>query len=116
MKSEITNLVELVSENPDLPIYAWVNGEVCADDGLYWLGKFRKAKVREYADVESYGWFEQTIVFKDDPEDYVQYLFDFLETEEEYKNFSNNELEDECERIVEELDYRKAIFVYIELP
>jgi hypothetical protein len=43
----MTNLVQLVKENPGLPILAMVNGEVCWDDGCYWLGHVGSASVEE---------------------------------------------------------------------
>lgn len=100
------NLIELVNNDLDLPIFAWVDGEVCEDDCGYWLGQFGEAKIREYAKVESYGWHEIDYVFKDDYENYLDYLLDKNEnlTEEEAKNQILN------------LDYKKAIFVYIDLP
>lgn len=56
------NLVELVAENPELPIVAMVNGEICWDDGHYWMGGFSAASIeligligdRWYDDVESF--------------------------------------------------------------
>lgn len=100
------SLIELVDNNLDLPIFAWVNGEICEDDCGYWLGQFGKAEIKEYAKVEFYGWHEIDYVFKDDYEDYLDYLLDTNEnlTEEEAKNQILN------------LDYKKAIFVYIDLP
>ena len=90
----------------DLPIFAWVNGEICEDDCGYWLGQFGKAEIREYAKVESYGWHETGYVFKDDYEDYLDYLLDTNE----------NLTEEEAENQILNLDYKKAIFVYIDLP
>lgn len=100
------NLIELVDNNLDLPIFAWVNGEICEDDCGYWLGQFGKAEIREYAKVESYGWHETGYVFKDDYEDYLDYLLDTNE----------NLTEEEAENQILNLDYKKAIFVYIDLP
>lgn len=100
------SLIELVNNNLDLPIFAWVNGEVCKDDCASWLGQLGEAEIREYAKVEPYGWYERDYVFKDDYEDYLDYLLDTNKnlTEEEAKNQILN------------LDYKKAIFVYIDLP
>ena len=55
-------LIELVKENPDLPIIALVNGEVCGDDNGYWLGHCGSASVelvgcigeRYYTDLEEF--------------------------------------------------------------
>jgi hypothetical protein len=37
--------VKLVAENPELPIVALVNGEICEDDCRYWLGACSHAEV-----------------------------------------------------------------------
>jgi hypothetical protein len=55
-------LVELVAENPDLPIIALVDGEVCGDDCGYWLGYCDSASIelvgcigeRYYTDFEEF--------------------------------------------------------------
>ena len=41
--------LELVKENPDLPIVPMVDQEVVADDSYsWWLGKFQRSEVTEY--------------------------------------------------------------------
>ena len=55
-------LVNLVVENPDLPIIVMVHGEVCGDDCGYWLGHCGSASVelvgligeRYYTDFEEF--------------------------------------------------------------
>ena len=55
-------LLELVAANPELPIVAMVNGEICDGEGMYWIGSFSAASVelvgiiggRWYDDVESF--------------------------------------------------------------
>lgn len=39
------DLLELVAANPDLPIVAMVNGEVCWDDSCYWMASFSAASI-----------------------------------------------------------------------
>lgn len=97
------NLIDLVKENPDLPIYAWVDGEVCEDSCGYWLGQFGNTEIREYAKVESYGWYDTNWVFKDEPEEYIEYLL----------NKDESITLEDAEAIVKRLDYKKAIFVYV---
>lgn len=100
------NLIDLIKENPELPIYAWVDGEVCADSCGYWLGQFGNAEIREYAKVETYGWEERDYVFKDDYDEYLDYL-----------TTRNEDMTDEvAKRIISKLDYKKAIFVYVNTP
>ena len=99
-------IIKLINENPDLPIYAWVNGEVCEDNCGYWLGQFRNAEIKEYAKVETYGWYDKDYVFKDDYEEYLEYLL----------NENENLTEEEAIKQIESLDYKKAIFVYVNMP
>ena len=35
----MSNISKVVAENLNLPIYAWVDYEVVADDSLKWLGR-----------------------------------------------------------------------------
>ena len=56
------DFVELVAQNPDLPIITLVHGEVCGDDCGYWLGHCGSAAVelvgligeRYYTDFEEF--------------------------------------------------------------
>ena len=60
--TDTEKFVELVAANPDLPIVGMVNGDICHDYGMYWLGSFSGAGVelvglvgeRYYDDVESF--------------------------------------------------------------
>jgi hypothetical protein len=66
MDNEITKeLLELVKENPDLPIVPMVFYEVVAgDDFSYWLGKIVKVEIREFAIDYWYG--DGAVKYKDD--------------------------------------------------
>lgn len=108
MNNELLNLIK---ENPTLPIYAWVYWEVVGDDCHSWLGQFGSACIREYANVEPYGYNEQTMVFKDEDEDYIQYLM-----ENEFHDSGLYLTEEEAQSKADNLEYKKAIFVNIDLP
>lgn len=99
-------LIKLINENPDLPIFAWVDGEVCEDNCGYWLGQFGSATIKEYAKVETYGWYEKDYVFRDDYEEYLEYLL----------NADEKLTEEEAKKQIENLNYKKAIFVYVNTP
>ncbi len=43
--------VKLATENPDLPIVAMVNGEICSDDSGYFLGAFGTASIVEVGTI-----------------------------------------------------------------
>lgn len=48
MNKNIARLIELATENPDLPIVAMVDGEIVGDDYGMWLGSFGDVRVGEY--------------------------------------------------------------------
>ena len=60
--SENKKFVDLVAANPELPIVAMVNGEICFDDNMYWMGAFSAASIeliglldeRYYDEVEDF--------------------------------------------------------------
>jgi len=106
-----SNLIELLKENPDLPIFAWVDNEVVGgDDCGRWSGQFGEAEIREYTKVEPYGYNDQTIVFKNDTEDYYECLLD------KYIDLDGEELERKVNSTFDKLKYKKAIFVNVDLP
>lgn len=99
-------LIDLISKNPELPIFAWVNGEICEDSCSYWLGQFGDGSIREYAKVKTYDWYEKNYVFKDDYEDYLNYLL----------NENENLTEEDAIKQILNLDYKRAIFVCVDIP
>ncbi len=100
-------LIELIQNNPDLPIFAWVDGEVCEDSCGYWAGQFGNATIREYSKVETYDWYEKDYVFRDDYDEYLEYLLN------EHEDLTEEEAIKQIENL---LDYKKAIFVYVNIP
>lgn len=42
-------MLELVKENPSLPIIPMTHYEVCGGDFGYWMGKVESVDIREYA-------------------------------------------------------------------
>ncbi len=40
-------IAKLIIENPDLPVIAMVDGEICEDDSHMWLGSFSNALITE---------------------------------------------------------------------
>jgi hypothetical protein len=57
-------LLELVAANPDLPIVAMVNGEVCWDDTMYWMAGFSSVSV-EYVGLINERWYDDADSFKE---------------------------------------------------
>lgn len=61
-------LIKLIAENPDLPIIAMVNGDICMDGNSYWMGKFSVADI-EYIGLIGERWY-------DDRESFIEYYYD----------------------------------------
>lgn len=57
--------LKLVAENPDLPIFGFVDSDVVADDSGRWLASFGKAYVGEIAATEE-RFFDDRESFKED--------------------------------------------------
>lgn len=106
-------LIELITNNPDLPIFAWVDSDVVCDDSCgKWLGRFGSAEIKEYAKVKAYGYNEQTMVFKDEIDEYFNCLI-----EEKYFEIEPDEKAIElANKEIGKLKYKKAIFVNVDLP
>lgn len=102
--SKHSELLKLVAENPDLEVLAWVDSEIVADDGYSrQLGELGDACIREYSEQEMYGDYKQ-FVYKDDTEDFEDFLHCEGLTEEEVAEHIKN------------LKWKKAIFVNVDLP
>ena len=103
-KENVKELFTLIMNNPDLPIIAWVDSEIVADDGyMRWLGSFGSSQIIEYTEVEMYEGYPE-MVYKDDTERYEEYLLD--------QGMSDEEVEEHIKNI----DWTKAIAVNIDLP
>lgn len=102
-------LLELIAANPDLPVYAWVNADVVGDGYGYWAGEMHTADIQEYAEVEPYGYSEQTWVIKGDDEDY----YDHLVNSDEYAGLTDEEAKQKAEEAIANLPWKKAIFVWV---
>lgn len=104
-QGNIKELFTLIMNNPDLPIIAYVDGEIVADDGYSrWLGSWGISYIIEYVMVEMYEDYPE-MVCKDDTEALEEFLYDCSEmTEEEIKEY------------IDGLQWIKAIAVNIDLP
>lgn len=109
--SNIDKLLELVRENPDLPIVPMVDGELVADEGGYWMGKWGKCEVKEYY------LGEEKVHFKGDDEedvlcDMVDCNFCYTRDGKDIYDLSD----DEWDKLYQNLPWIKSIVVYIEMP
>lgn len=110
-----SKFIELVRQNPNLPILAWVNYEVCCDDEYsHWLGEIQHTSIEEYVAIEKYG--EDRIFTKDDVSELIDYYMDEYFQEPEYENMSDEEYEQYWTNYVNNLEWKKAIFIWVETP
>lgn len=100
------NLLKLINENPELPVIPMVDYEVVGDDSCCrWGGSLGTAEIKEYVGYEMYRDFEET-VYKEDSDRIMEYLTDHDE----------NLTDADIVKIVEGLEWKKAIFLNIDLP
>lgn len=101
----LEKLLEMIKENPDLPIIPWVDSDIVADEGFSrWTASWGDCNVVEHLFCEIYGDLE-TLVYRDDTEELEEYLLDYDVCEES-----------ELENYISKMDWQKAIFVDIDLP
>lgn len=100
-------LLELIRDNPNLPVVPLVSGEIAGDDYGYWLGAWDDAFLSEYIMTR-----EGDILFARDGDvygDLEKYLsindFDALPEDDA-----------ECRQIWGRLPWREAIIVLIDPP
>lgn len=109
--SNIEKLLELVKENPDLPIVPMVDGAIAQDDGGYWMGSWGDCEVTEYYCGQ------EKIHFKQDDEENV--LCDMFGCRYGCDKIGNDiyELsENEWNQLYKSIPWIKCIVVYINLP
>lgn len=104
------DIINLIGKNNDLPIYAYVYGEVVGDPDACcsWLGKIKGARVANIAEVEPYGYYDRTIVELEDYEDYRESLLDNIS-----EDIADEDIEEYLDKLVSELDYQKVILLDI---
>lgn len=106
MNGNIKRFLELIKLHPELPVIPMVDTNVVAgDDYAAWKGSFGRSEVKEFTWYEMYHDTEQ-MVLKEDQDEIVEYLVDsdFGVTEEM------------AQKIVNDLDWEKAIILDIGLP
>lgn len=105
INEKAAKLLQLIKENPELPIVPMVNYEVCSEDSGYWTGSIGDVNAEEYAVYN-----ERVYTDKDElKEDYYNNNVDFFES------LSDKETEKLLEKKTGHW-WIKAIVVYIELP
>lgn len=107
-KENFQGLLQLITENPDLPIVPEVNSELVAGDEFdWWIGSWGKASLEEiYTDEE------RVYIRSRDEETLIDFAFDRLVNEAK----TDEEAYELAKKEVEGYDWKKVIAVRIELP
>lgn len=106
-------LLELIKENPDLPIVPMVDTEVVADDtSCYWMGSWGRCYVTEY-----YVGREHIHLKDDEIEEVLEDMAGckYGQTKEG-KDIWDDLSDEEWKNLFESLPWIKAIIVFIESP
>lgn len=125
-------LIQLVKENPDLPVVPMVDSEVVCDDCGYWMGSFGCCSVGEYVCYndrffdEREGFKESYYDYNDDELcehfNYNPRICAYTVAQGQYTKEQLNENEENEKLLDQYLDsvadeyFKKAIIVYIGLP
>ncbi len=106
-KQNVNYLLELIKDNPDLPIVPLVATECVHDDSYgYWLNKWGSAEIDEYY-VED-GRFYLSDDFEELVDEWIDNNF------QEYPDLTEQELENLAKEEVRKYGWIKAIVVCIE--
>lgn len=106
-QNNVSELLKLIQENPDLEILPMVDSEIGGDDYSYYMAEWGNAEIDEYHHVD------ERIYFKS--EDFEELVEDFIDNNYEfYKNIDDYKLEELAEREVNNLEWIKAIVVHID--
>lgn len=106
----MNDLLQLIKDNPELPVIPMVDAEVVSGDEYgHWMASFGKCEVKEFAIDEWYG--DGVVRYRDNPgaeEDLIEAIAEckYGGTDEDYEK-----AREEAEKL-----WTKAIIAYIELP
>lgn len=100
-------LLELIKQNPDLPVIPFVDPILCCDLDRRWKGSLGKARITEYT---AYG---EDIYFRDRLEDFkqelrVQFSWD--------SGYDDEIVEEQVQQYLDNLVWHKAIILDIDMP
>lgn len=99
-------LIELIQSNPELPIVPFVDNELFSDDYAWMMGSWGNSEINEYYIDDERVWL------KDDTEDLVDKLID-ERIDDEWKNNTDEEMEQMAKEIVNGYKWIKCIVVRI---
>jgi hypothetical protein len=105
-------IINVIKENPDLPIIPATLWEVCAEDWGYWVGEIKECKVDYF--FEDYEGSERWYAGLDDIYEQIAYKY---EDSEECEKMTDKEFDDFLDEKFIELEnngkIKKAIMLFI---
>lgn len=105
-QNNVNELLELIKENPELEIVPMVDSEVGGGDYSYYKGEWGSAEIDEYHCLDERIYFKKHD-FEELVEDYIDNNYEY------YRNLGDDELQEIAEREASNLEWKKAIVVYI---
>lgn len=108
MNDNIKHLIQLMDENPDLPVIPMVGQDIVADCTGEWVAYFGKAEVKKMC---IYG---EKVVFREEKN--AIKTVEALELEGLTEDRTREESIEKLNGYLDELDWLEAIIVHIETP
>lgn len=105
-QKNINTLLGLIKENPELEIVPMVDSEIGGGDYSHYTAEWGTAEIDRYHCADDRIYFEKHD-FEELVDDFIEYSYG------EYKNLSDDELQEIAEREVSNLEWIKAIVVNI---
>ena len=108
MNDNIKHLIQLMDENPDLPVIPMVGQDIVADCTGEWVAHFGKAEIKKMC---IYG---ENVVFREEKN--AIKTVEALELEGLTEGRTREESIEKLSGYLDELDWLEAIIVHIETP
>ena len=108
MNDNIKHLIQLMDENPNLPVIPMVGQDIVADCTGEWVASFGKAEVNKMCI------YEEKVLFREDKN--AIKTVEALELEGLTEGRTREESIEKLSGYLDELDWLEAIIVHIETP
>jgi hypothetical protein len=105
MCKKTQQLVKLIQENPDLEIKFYIDGGLCEDEGMWYVGELKNSKVSDCIIYED-------IVY-DDIKDVKEIIAEDVVCED--KEMSDEYLDFLIDKEFSKLEVKKVIFAYVSI-
>jgi len=107
--AQALKLINLMIENPTLPVIPMVDYEVCCDDEhSYWAGSIGEIKKDVF-------YMPDTTIFSD-MDRIEEHFEEIIEIKNPNNIFSREEMNKLIKEEIQKVEIKEAIYIYIELP